>query len=335
MGRHRPVLRAAVACTALGLALVACGGEDEPTDSEPAAETSAPPEPETWPLTGLEADGSVAKNRPPLVVKMDNTDSSAPQVGLGSADLVVEELVEGGITRLAAFYYSDIPDTVGPVRSMRASDIDIVSPVGAQIVTSGGAAPTVRRINEAGITFYGEGGPGMVRDSARSAPYNLMNNLPDVAKAAKGKKRTPADYLPWGDASQLPKGKKATAISADFGSRVTQWQYRKGGYVNTNTHAAQGDQFPADTVLALRVGIVDAGYKDPAGNFVPETKFEGKGPAILFHGGRAIRATWHKEAGDAQLTLSSKQGELAVPAGRTWLELVPTDQFNGSVGFSK
>ncbi len=62
---------------------------------------------------------------------MDNTDASAPQLGLGSADMVVEELVEGGLTRLAAFFYSELPGDVGPVRSMRASDIGIVSPVDA------------------------------------------------------------------------------------------------------------------------------------------------------------------------------------------------------------
>lgn len=335
MRHRRPFLRAAVACTALGLVLAACGSEESDPGSSPE-EPSEPAAPETWPLTGLEADGSVAKSRPPLVVKMDNTESSAPQVGLSSADLVVEELVEGGITRLAAFYYSDIPDTVGPVRSMRASDIGIVSPVGGDIVTSGGAAPTVQRVNQAGITFYGEGGPGMHRDSGRSAPYNLMNGLPDAAKAAKGDgKETPADYLPWGDPADLPKGKKASAISANFGSRVTQWEFRDGGYVNTNTYAAQGDQFPADTVLAIRVGIVDAGYQDPAGNFVPETEFVGKGKAVLFHDGRAIPATWSKDAEDSPVTLSNKKGDIVVPPGRTWIELVPNDAHNGSLSYQK
>ena len=66
-----------------------------------------------------------------MVAKIDNTYASAPQIGLGEADMVVEELVEGGLTRLAAFYYSEIPGDVGPVRSMRASDIGIVSPVKA------------------------------------------------------------------------------------------------------------------------------------------------------------------------------------------------------------
>ena len=49
----------------------------------------------TWPLTGLDAHDA-APTHPPLVVKFDNTHSSRPQIGLRKADMVTEELVEGG-----------------------------------------------------------------------------------------------------------------------------------------------------------------------------------------------------------------------------------------------
>ena len=87
---------------------------------------------------------SAALKHPILVTKIDNSTSSSPQVGLSHADLVVEELVEGGITRLAVFFYSDVPDNAGPVRSMRASDIGIVPGDHATVVTSGAAGVTVR-----------------------------------------------------------------------------------------------------------------------------------------------------------------------------------------------
>ena len=75
-----------------------------------------------------------------LVTKIDNTDNSQPQVGLDKADLVTEELVEGGMTRLAVFFYRHLPKVAGPVRSMRASDIGIVKPAHGVIVASGAAA---------------------------------------------------------------------------------------------------------------------------------------------------------------------------------------------------
>lgn len=317
-----------------GLSLTACGG-DEATPAETRAaltEENAPDSrvsgsPDTWPLTGLPvADGGAVTHHPVFVLKMDNTSSSAPQLGLSAADLVVEELVEGGVTRLAAFYYSDIPGEVGPVRSMRASDIGIVDPVGATMVTSGAAAVTISRLKDAGVKYVTEGSAGFFRDSARVSPYNLMTNLDDVAKAAKQKAGRPADYLPFGDEADLPTGTPATGVAAIFsGSHTTEWSYVDGTYVNENTYAADGDEFPADTVLVLRVKVGDAGYRDPAGNPVPETKLEGEGEAMLFHSGRLVRATWHKDALDDALTLTTKDGDLEVPAGRTWIELVPAD----------
>lgn len=327
MRRLSPLVSMLVVGTLL---LVGCGSDDEPSDAttEGVSPSISPGDTlsSTWPLTGLPVTGaeSSEKRHPVIVTKIDNTSSAAPQAGLGSADLVVEELVEGGLTRLAVFFYSELSEEVGPVRSMRASDIGIVAPVDGVIVTSGAAAPTKARINGAGIEFFEEGAAGISRASNRSAPYNVMADLTTIAKTAAGDPARPDDYLPWGDAADLPRGKAATTISASFsGGHTTSWSFQGGGYVNTNSNAAADDQFPADTVLVLRVRVGDAGYRDPAGNPVPETSFEGQGAAMLFHGGRLVRGTWRKEALDAPLELTNKQGDLAVPAGRVWIELVP------------
>jgi hypothetical protein len=268
-----------------------------------------------------------------MVVKIDNTASSRPQVGLSKADLITEELVEGGSTRLAVFYYSHVPGRVGPVRSMRASDIGIIKPAKAVLVASGGAPPTVRRLHAAGIKVYSEGAPGFARDSSRSAPYNLFMNLPTLARTLKSAGR-PADYFPWGEAKDFPAGKPARSISATFsGGHTTSWAYRKGGYVNLNSNAAANDQFRPDTVLVLRVRVGDAGYKDPAGNPVPETKFTGTGQALVFHGGKVVRGTWSKRGLDAPVGLRTKSGELSLPPGKVWMELVPAN--GGSVTVKK
>ncbi len=328
-----------VALTA-GLVLAACGGDpEEPADESPDAQsvTSGTELTQTWPLTGLPVTGddTAGQSHPVLVVKMDNTGGSAPQQGLDKADLVVEELVEGGVTRLAAFFYSAIPTETGPVRSMRASDIGIVAPVGATMVTSGAAAVTLERISGAGIPYFSEGSPGFYRDSGRRAPYNLMTDLAETAKAADlGKEVTPDDYLSWGTSEDLPRGQKAKVIQASFsGGHTTYWRYKGGGYVNENSNADRDQPFPTDTVLVLRVQVGDAGYKDPAGNFVPETILEGTGEAMLFHGGRLVRATWSKASLDAPIELSTVAGELKIPAGHTWIELVPAD--GGEVTFAK
>lgn len=328
----------AAALVTASLVLAGCGGGDdeEPTEDSTSAQEIAGGSTldSTWPLTGLPVtgDASAAQDHPVLVTKIDNTSSSAPQLGLGSADLVVEELVEGGMTRLAVFFYSEIPDEAGPVRSMRASDIGIVSPVDASVVTSGAAGQTIARIKGAGIPFFQEGAKGLYRDDSRSAPYNLFANLQDVSSTIDQEETRPDDYLEWGETKDLPKGQKASTLAASFGGHTTNWKFQGGSYTNLNTYAADGDEFDADTVLVLRVQVGDAGYKDPAGNFVPETKFEGKGQAMVFHDGRLVRGTWTKKGLDDQLTLSTKAGKLTIPAGKTWIELVPAQ--NGNVTFN-
>jgi hypothetical protein len=323
---RRAPLPLLVPLLAAGLVLSGCGGDDEPSGDKDPTVSEGTTIAATWPLTGLPATGDddVEQTHPVFVTKIDNTSSASPQAGLGTADMVVEELVEGGLTRLAVFHYSELATKIGPVRSMRASDIGIVAPVQGVVVTSGAAGRTIARIQDAGITFFQEGAKGIYRDSSRSAPYNVMADLTQIAKATEGEPARPDDYLPWGEAADLPKGKRAKTVSATFsGGHTTTWAFREGSYANVNTYAEPGDQFAADTVLVLRVQVGDAGYLDPAGNPVPETKFEGTGAALLFHNGRMVRGTWSKDSLDGALTLATKDGELAVPAGHTWIELVP------------
>jgi hypothetical protein len=319
-GRGRAVVAVALAAC---LALSGCTQGDSKAAAAPGAQSTAPglTVAGEWPLTGFPAKGTTPKH-PVLVVKIDNSENSRPQVGLGQADLVTEELVEGGSTRLAVFYYQRVPRLVGPVRSMRATDIGIVRPAKAVLVASGGAPPTVARIKAAGITTFTEGATGYRRDSSRMAPYNLFMNLAELARKTRAR-QTLSSYLPFGPENDLPPGRPASAVAAQFsGGHTTQWRYQDGTYDNENSFAADGDHFRPDTVLVLRVKVGDAGYLDPAGNPVPETKFTGEGTALVFHGGRVVRGTWSKSL-DSTIALRTKAGKLTVPAGHTWIELVP------------
>lgn len=315
-----------------GLGLAGCTQEDQAAGA-PASQATAPglTLSGTWPLTGFPSNGTTPRH-PVLAVKIDNSENSRPQVGLGRADLVTEELVEGGSTRLAVFYYSKVPKKVGPVRSMRATDIGIVKPAKAVLVASGGARPTVRRMDAARITSFTEGAPGYRRDSSRSAPYNLFMDLTKLVARVRAHSTVDA-YLPFGDARDLPKGRRATGLSAVFsGGHTTRWTYAAGKYTCENGFMAAGDTFRPDNVLVLRVRVGNAGYLDPAGNPVPETKFTGSGTALLFHGGRVVRGTWTKTLG-SPISLRTPAGKLKVPAGLTWIELVPTK--GGRVSISK
>lgn len=330
-------LLAVVLALVLSLALSACGGggdaKKKQPDSQPVQGGSKLAA--LWPLTGEPVTGRTP-SYPVLVTKIDNTAKSEPQLGLNKADLVTEELVEGGMTRLAAFFYQHLPGVVGPVRSMRASDIGVVKPAHGVIVASGAAPPTLARVKGAGITFFQEGGPGYYRDNGRAAPYNLMVKLPKLAGAVKKKAVVPASYLPWGKESDFAGTQLARSIDARFSpTHTTSWRYQGGRYRDQNSFAAPGQRFVPDSLIVVRVRQGDAGYLDPAGHKVPETLYSGKGTMLLFHKGRVVRGTWSKSSKSTPVSFSTSAGPLQVPAGHVWVELVPTDRAGGQVSFRK
>jgi hypothetical protein len=324
----------------LALSLAGCGGDDasdpeaadSPTDSTNTA--GAMTLNQEWPLTGEPVDGELP-DHPVYVVKIDNTESSAPQVGLGSADMIVEELVEGGLSRLAVFFYSDVPDNVGPVRSMRATDVGVVKPALGQIVASGGARPTRSVIAQAHIVDHLEGSTGFYRNDERPAPYNLFDHLSERAdKPGAHWKPPPSPYLPFGDASDFTGSIKVDSIQASFSTaHTTSWKYTNAGWTRPDSYAESGDDFVADNILLLRVKIGDAGYRDPAGNPVPETFFFGSGPGVLVHGDHAQKVKWTKHGKAGKLTLKSMKGnDVDVPAGHTWIELIPEQTGSVNLG---
>lgn len=327
------------------LVLAACGG-DEPSaeqPAEPAEPTTASPEPSptttpedvpTWPLTGLPAPDGVA-GFPALTVKVDNSAAAQPQVGLSDADIVVEELIEGGMTRLAAIYHSTLSEEVVPVRSIRTSDIGIVRPTGGALVASGGAQRVLEMMDEAGVPVVGEGAAGFSRDAGRPAPYNVVVDLERTLADVPDLGPPEEPYLPWAEpGGTAPGGEPVTEAAVSFsGAHTTDWELTDGSWTRQPGPAAPGEEFTAANVLVLHVRTRDAGYTDPAGNFVPEIVLDDSGAALLLAGGTAVEAEWSKDQLSTPLELTDTAGEpLAVPAGRTWIELVPED---GSVSTSR
>jgi hypothetical protein len=281
------------------------------------------------PLTGQPA-GAGGADRPAVIVKIDNTRAARPQLGLSAADLVVEELAEGGATRLAVFFHSRLPRRTGPVRSLRTSDIGIVAPTGGLLVASGGAQVAIRQVVGAGIRLAPFEGAGSVRDPARRAPYDLFVSPADVLAATPQLPRPP-DYLAWqrpGDPQPSPSGRPARRVDVRLSSsHMTRWRYADGrGWLRTEDLAPASDRFVADNIVVVHVTTRDAGYRDPAGNRVPEAVTTGTGEALLLFGGRAVSAQWRKDDAISPFTFTAPDGtELAVPPGRTWIELVPED----------
>ena len=341
--------RVIVALTAAALTLTACGSKPAEKSDPGASKRDSAKLVERSPLTGQVLSNGLPKN-PVFVVKVENTEGGQPQYGLNKADLVFEELVEGGLTRLAALYYSNLPTKVGHVRSTHATDIGISLPVGGQVVASGGASPTYRLLKAAGVKIFSEdhGAPGFSSDPSKVRPYNRLVNLQTIAKSAKSGS-VPGNYLPWltkpaatpsadpsDDPSATPTAapKKATSANVGFSNSThTRWAFKNGKWSRLNGHAAPGQDFQPDTLLVLFARVGDAGYTDPAGNPVPETIFDGNGRAVIMHGGTAIEATWYKGQRNSQITFKDKSGQpVDIDPGHVWIELVPNGA--GSVSYN-
>ena len=185
---------AAVAAT-VALAASACGGGSgaatpKRTTTTTAATTTTVAVP-IAPLTGLPDPSGASLTRPALSVKVENTADARPQAGIDQADVVYEEVVEGNITRFVAIFNSAVPDVIGPVRSVRAEDPDIVWPLGGIFAYSGGAQVNVDAINAAPVHAVDEdaAGSAMVRNEPsqppRDAPHNLYGLGPALVRARR------------------------------------------------------------------------------------------------------------------------------------------------------
>jgi hypothetical protein len=335
-------LRLIAAASAAALTLTACSSSSSSDDGKKpdapgAPATSAAPVVQTSPLTGQPMSKGRPAN-PVFVVKIENTSAGAPQYGLDKADMVLEELVEGGLTRLAAFFYSSIPSKVGHVRSLRTSDIGIAGPVSGQLVASGGASGAYNKVENAGIKVFSEdaGSPGFSSDPAKYRPYNRLINLKTVAKEAKrGKvKRSYLPFTPAGTAPRAASGKPARAATVRFSSSTaTTWKLDGAQWTRTNGHAAPGKDFKADTMIVVFAKVGDAGYTDPAGNPVPETVFKGEGDAMVFHGGQVDTVTWSKPSLNKALTFTDADGSAyTIDPGKVFIELVPKGSGSVTLG---
>ncbi|OLT54214.1 DUF3048 domain-containing protein [Cellulosimicrobium sp. CUA-896] len=336
------------------LALGACGGGEpaapvtETVEPSTATAKGGPPEPEVpvvWPLTGVPTEEVAA--RPALAVKIENARQARPQTGLEDADMVWEEVVEGGITRFVAVYHSRAPELVGPVRSVRPMDPAIVAPLHGVLAYTGGQPPFVDAVGAAGVqsVVMDEGDDGFVTTRERRAPHNVYGDLASFwAQADADRTSPPPAQL---EHAREPGAGTATREGAPAGrldvtlthsSRaVWDWAGDRGAYVRSEGDApavsADGDRIAATNVVLVAATMVNTSFRDPAGVPVPETQLVGSGDAVVASGGKHVAVTWSKDAVDAPLRLTGADGlPVHLEPGATWIELVPTGSGSWAVG---
>lgn len=315
-----PASRAAWSAVALTFAALVAAGCSQAEGQQTGGSATPTAKAQTLsPLTGLPVSAAA---QPVVVVKIDNTESARPQLGVRAAELVIEEPVEGGLTRLAAFYEHARPRRVGPVRSARISDIALVKPVRATVVASGAAQQTLAAFERADVTLVDETHHAFTRDTGRSEPNDRFVDLTELGKAV-AHTAPEQPYFEFG-ATGLPSGVKARAVSVRYSHSATErWNWQPSRRVWEQADPG-GTAFPATTVVLLKVGLQDAGYRDAAGSWVPIVESTGRGDGYLLADGQVHEVHWSKQSPQDSFKITTKAGrQILIPPGRTWVGLLP------------
>lgn len=334
---------------ACGVLIAACAAPD--VESGPATTMSVEPSPErsvapsppedpqpdiVWPLTGVDAEESdpSALERPALSIKIENSDQARPQENLDSADIVFEEYVEYGISRLVAVYHSDVPDTVGPIRSMRPMDKNIMGSMEGPLIFSGAQGRFINGTVSSGQEIIAQdvGSYGFYRTSDKPAPHNLHGTTEDFfaqTDAAAPPQQFSYAY-PAEESNVITGGTATTHIDITMSPRaLPEWRWDESAaqwmrFEDQTPHVTtEGTQLSATNVIVL---WVDVQYTSASGGTaVPETLVvtdAGTGYAVVQDA--YVPITWTKAGQYDPYVLTTEDGETVTLApGKTWVELVP------------
>lgn len=277
------------------------------------------------PLTGLPVD--TPSERPTLIVKIDNAPAARPQAGLAAADVVVEERVEGGLSRFAALFQSAGSDPVGPVRSARTSDVHLFANLGSPLFAYSGAnlgvggAVAASNLVDVGATRVS--GP-YTRERSRRAPHNLYATTTALWSSAFAGPPVPL-FRYRDEGAGLPAGARpAAGVDLTYGATDASftWNGDLGGWVRSTDGRPHDDASGAPLAPAnVVVRFVD--YRpSPADPRSPEAVVTGSGPAWILTAGHVVEGTWEQATPtDPTRYLGPDGAEIALTPGRTWVVL--------------
>lgn len=278
--------------------------------------------------------GRVGTNGPVLIAKIDDTTQAHPQIGIEDADVVYIEQVEGGLTRLAAIFSSIIPQRVGPVRSARISDIDIVAQYGHIAFAYSGAQkkllPVIAEANLQDLGAQHQGSSIYTTDPNRIPPYAMVLRADLLMKKCIEKNYSidKAKSIGWkfGELQEggLPTSKvvmhwPAATYSAQWSNSEKRWLLNHNNKVNV---ADSGIHLGPTTLIIQMVSITPSEYKDKLGGVTPFSQTVGSGKAYILRDGEMFATTWTRPSALEGTSFTLESGEqMNFAAGQIWIAL--------------
>ena len=282
--------------------------------------------------------GREGTNGPVLAVKIDDTNSAHPQIGLEFADIVYIEQVEGGLTRIAAIFSSQIPTRVGPVRSARISDIEILSQFGHIAFAYSGAQkkllPVISAANLQDLGAQRESSTIYTTDPLRTPPYAmvlradlLMNKVQENGYAIDSAKSVGWKF------GQAPEGGKLTeAVTLHWPAAryVATWSTTELRWLlqhNSTPDAAESGKILGPTTLVIQlVSITNSIYHDKVGGITPYSQTVGSGRGYILRDGKSYAAQWSRISPESGTVWTKVDGsEINFAPGQVWVALTDTE----------
>ncbi len=359
-GRRRASIGISLLCLVLLVVAVPLSGCTATSASTNTAEPAPEPEkPPVNPLTGEVVASWELITRRPLAVKVENDPKARPQSGIVDADLVYEELVEGGVTRFICIYLSKDVQSIGPARSARPSDVDITFFLNPLLICSGGSNSVISMVQAAGMMYVTEDASHFWRERTRRAPHNLytstallrqylqeeedaFNSLPDSGLYFAETPEALGEEAPSGEAAgeEVPAEKsvmfsQASAIDIAYKAAICAASYQYDAASDSYLHSIQGsphtdlttgNRVAPRNVIVQYVTVTNSSLRDVTGAPVPVSQVIGSGNCLVFSGGKVYHATWSKGSRSAPTTFVDENGNnVPLRPGQTWIHLVSDD----------
>ena len=271
---------------------------------------------------------------PILSVKIDDTSLARPQIGLEEADVVYIEQVEGGLTRLAAIFSSSIPQRIGPIRSARISDIDILAQYGKVVFAfSGAQRAMLTTISNSNLWDYGAQRSSPViytRDETRRSPYDMVLRSDLLLEKVNNDGRDVAvsKSVGW-SFGQAPQGGvaidsvslrwPASKYEASWSKAEQRWLLSNGGVAN---FAISGKQLGPTTFVIQNVEMSDSIFRGSDGSYTPLSETVGSGTGYILRDGRSFKANWSRPMAESGTSWTLADGsEIKFAPGSIWVAL--------------
>ncbi len=245
--------------------------------------------------------------------------------GIGDAQMVIEMLVEGGISRFAVLFdASSMPEIMGPIRSLRPYFIDAVLPYAKTIVHAGGSpeafdeAESIKNLTTINALQYAH--KAFFRDDIAPAPHNLFAHAADLLSLLPDQKKTP--WPPYKTGTLGTSGTGARTVDINFFSKShnTEWTYDRWSKTYTRINGGIESALHPNNVVILEAPITDIGEYGRL--TIP---LEGRGRAYVFREGRMMRGHWEKTTRESVFHFTDTQGNvIPLARGTTWMTILAT-----------